>query len=172
MWSGWKCEMTMVSIAAGSMPATARLSIMTPAVSATWPAVPQSIRTSFDPVLTSSTVNEIGRTLGGRNAAASALLTSARLELRTKLVVDLHRPEPVVQRGELEIAELVAIDARALRGRLRRGGEHGSASHRGSRRAGQQVTSGQFGHFTSPFGVKTAWQAPMLGQIVSRSTPG
>ena len=33
----------------------------------------------------SSTVNETGRMFGGRNAAASALLTSARLELRMKL---------------------------------------------------------------------------------------
>ena len=58
---------------------------MMPAVSATWPPVPVSIRTSFEPVLTSSTVNGIGRMFGGRNASASALFTSARLALRTNL---------------------------------------------------------------------------------------
>ncbi len=85
MWSGWKCEITTVSIAAGSIPAAARLAIMKPAVSATWPAVPASIRMSFEPVLTSSTVNDTGRMFGGRNAAASALLTSAPSALRTNL---------------------------------------------------------------------------------------
>ena len=84
----------MVSIAAGAMPAAARLAIMYPAVSATWPAVPASIRTSFDPVLTSSTVNETGRMFGGRNAAASALLTAALSALRTKSssIFSDHRP--------------------------------------------------------------------------------
>ena len=55
---------------------------MKPAVSVICPAVPVSIRMSFEPVLTISAVKVIGSTLGGRNAAASALLTAAPLALR------------------------------------------------------------------------------------------
>ena len=76
--------MTMVSTALGSMPATARLASMTPAVSAICPPVPASIITSFDPVLTSSTVNDTGRMFGGRKDAASARFTAAASALRTK----------------------------------------------------------------------------------------
>ena len=52
-------------------------------MSAIWPAVPVSISTSFAPVFTSNAVNEMGKIFGGRNAAASASLTSALLALRT-----------------------------------------------------------------------------------------
>ncbi len=58
---------------------------MKPALSAIWPAVPVSISTSLAPVFTSSAVNDIGSTLGGRNAAASAWFTAAPLALRTNL---------------------------------------------------------------------------------------
>ena len=94
MWSGWKCEIRTVSIAAGAIPAAARLLIMKPAVSAIWPAVPASIRMSFDPVLTSSTVNDTGRMFGGRNAAASAPLTAEPEALRTNSssIFSDHRP--------------------------------------------------------------------------------
>ena len=48
-------------MSAGATPATLRLSSMTPALSAIWPAVPVSISTSFAPVLTSSAVKLIGK---------------------------------------------------------------------------------------------------------------
>ena len=85
IWSGWKCEIRMVSIASGVTPAASRLSFMMPAVSVICPAVPVSISTNFVPVLTSSAVNEIGNTFGGRKAAASAWFTCAPLALRTNL---------------------------------------------------------------------------------------
>ena len=77
--------MTMVSMALGATPAALRLSSMTPAVSAICPAVPVSIKTSLDPVLTSSAVKVTGSTRGGRKAAANAALTSAPLALRMNL---------------------------------------------------------------------------------------
>ena len=58
---------------------------MKPALSVICPAVPVSISTSLAPVFTSSAVNEIGSTLGGRKAAASASFTAAPLALRTNL---------------------------------------------------------------------------------------
>jgi hypothetical protein len=94
MWSGWKCEIRMVSIMPGSIPAAAMFANMEPAVSATWPAVPVSIMTSFDPVLTSSTVNEIGRMFGGRKAAASARLTAllSALRMNSSSILTRHTP--------------------------------------------------------------------------------
>ena len=75
--------MTMMSMSAGLTPAAARLAFMKPAVSVICPAVPVSISTSFEPVLTSSAVKEIGSTPGGRKAAASASFTALPLALRT-----------------------------------------------------------------------------------------
>jgi hypothetical protein len=47
-----------------------------------------------------------------------------------ELLVDLDGPQPVVQRGELVIAELAAIDARSLCGGLGGCGERGGAGQR------------------------------------------
>ena len=75
MWSGWKCEIAMVSIASGFTPAAASAPGMWPVVGPSWPPVPVSIRMSLEPVLTSSAVNEVGTMPGCRNESLSALLT-------------------------------------------------------------------------------------------------
>jgi hypothetical protein len=88
MWSGWKCEMTMVSIDFGSMPAAARLAAKVPdcgAIDPNWPPVPVSSAISFDPVFTTSAVNGIGSLSVGRKASLSAFWTSAKAALRTNL---------------------------------------------------------------------------------------
>ena len=76
--------MTMVSIAAGAMPAASKAAGRAPALSVVCPPVPVSISTSFLPVLTRSAVNEIGSTRGGMKAAASASSTAAASALRMK----------------------------------------------------------------------------------------
>ena len=94
MWSGWKWEIKIVSIDLGSTPAVAKLSERRPAVGASWPAVPVSIRISFVPVLTKSGVNEVGTIPGWRNESVSALSTKAVLALRTNLSSILRNQVP------------------------------------------------------------------------------
>jgi predicted lipid-binding transport protein (Tim44 family) len=84
---GWKCEMTMRSIAFGSIPAARRSARNTPADGAIWPPVPVSIRTSFAPVLTISVVKGVASLSAGMNASASALSTSANGTLPMNLSV-------------------------------------------------------------------------------------
>ena len=152
MWSGWKCEMRMVSISLRLTPAAARLAFMKPALSVIWPAVPVSISTSLAPVFTSSAVKEIGSTPGGRKAAASASFDRRAAGIADELVVDRQIPDAVVKRSELVVAELVAIDAGALRAGHGRGG---ARAHRqrggacGEHGAGQERTAGKSGHGVS-----------------------
>jgi hypothetical protein len=94
MWSGWKCEIRMVSICAGCTPAAASASNMWPVVGPSWPAVPVSIRISFEPVFTSSAVNEVGTMPGCRNESVSALSTSVALAFFTNLSSILRNQVP------------------------------------------------------------------------------
>ena len=124
---------------------------MCPVVGPSWPPVPVSIRTSFEPVLTSSAVNEVGTMPGGRNASLSALFTSAGPALRTNVVVDLAEPGAVVDGGDLEAAELLAVDARALHAGGRRRGYRGRGCQR-SRcgRAGEPMAAADVLHAILP----------------------
>ena len=124
MWSGWKCEISDgKSIASGLTPAAASAPGMWPVVGPSWPPVPASISTSFDPVFTSVAVNEVGTMPGCRNESAQRLVDLVGAGVAHELVVDLAEPGAVVERGHLVAADLLAIDAGALHaggGRRRR----------------------------------------------------
>ena len=67
---------------------------MWPVVGPSWPPVPVSSKTSFEPVLTSIAVNEVGTMPGCRKASLSALFTSAGPALRTNLSSILRNQVP------------------------------------------------------------------------------
>ena len=137
----------MVSIVSGATPAAARLAFMKPALSVICPAVPVSIRTSFLPVLTISAVKVIGSTFGGRNAAASASLTGRAAGVANEMLVDRQKPDAVIERGELVVAELVAISAGPLRlaaaAPWRVAGVRDRCAGRGQQRPAQERTAGK-----------------------------
>ena len=83
-----------------------------------------------------------------------------------ELVVDLERPQAVIERGELSIAELVAIDAGTLREGLGRGAERLAACQCGGRGASQQSASADCGHDILPGSASNLHAKSMLGQIV------
>ena len=61
MWSGWKCEIRMVLILAGSMPAAFILSGRLTAVGCHWPTPePESTMISLSPIFSTMTVSGIG----------------------------------------------------------------------------------------------------------------
>ena len=89
MWSPWKCEITTMSTAFGSIPAAAMLV-------ANWPTaplldanaagpLPVSSTTSLPPVLMTSGANWMLTLSFGMKAFSSAALTSSFFALRTKL---------------------------------------------------------------------------------------
>ena len=84
----------MVSIASGLTPAAASAPGMWPVVGPSWPPVPVSSRMSFEPVLTSSAVNEVGTMPGCRNESLSALLTWSGPALRTNFSSILRNQVP------------------------------------------------------------------------------
>ena len=87
----------------------------TPAVSAIWPAVPVSISTSFAPVFTSNAVNEMGKILRRQKCSGERVVDLGAARIADEFLVDRHKPDAVIKRGELIAAEIVAIDAGALR---------------------------------------------------------
>ena len=152
MWSGWKCEMTMRSTAFGSMPAAARLSPSTPADGAIWPPVPVSTSTSLLPVLTTKVVNGVASLSAGMNAAASALAPLRGTAHCGRTFGDRPVPDAVIERGQLEGADPVAVNAGRLLagGRLRGSGQIGAPGKGGgSSRAGKEVAARQFRHGVS-----------------------
>ena len=136
MWSGWKCEMAMTSTALGSMPAAARLSPSEPAVGAICPPVPVSSSTSLRPVLTTSVVNGVASLSAGMKASASAWRTSAKRRVADELVVDRAIPHAVIERGQFERADLVAVEAGRLLAGLGRRGDRRTRERRQRRQRG------------------------------------
>ena len=117
MWSAWKCEIRIVSMLFGSIPAAARLASHVPdcgAMRVNCPPVPVSIRTSFLPVLTTSVVNGVGSLSVGWKEFASAFCTSANGALRTNFSSIVAKPRAVVDRGHFKVADLVAIEGGGL----------------------------------------------------------
>ena len=134
MWSPWKCEITIRSIAFGSTPAAARPAGSCPVVGARLEALPASSSTSFDPVFTSTGLNWFQYLSVGRYAACSAALMSSSGLLRTIAgwTVNLHRA--VGDHGDFQVPDLGAVVARRLLAGRRRGGERDVAGRAPLRR--------------------------------------
>ena len=99
-----------------------------------------SIITSFEPVLTTSGVNGVGTVSGGMKALAIAFSTSGPCRIADEVVVDLAHPDAVMDRGQLERTDLVAVE----RGRLLAGDGRGGLRRYGKRRGrGGERRTGQ-----------------------------
>ena len=71
--------------------------------------MPVSMRMSFEPVLTASVVNGIGSVSAAEEVVRQRLLHLRPGSVADELVVDLAVPHPVVERGQLVAADLVAV---------------------------------------------------------------
>ena len=124
MWSGWKCEIRIVSMLFGLIPAAARFAPNVPdcgAMCAYCPPVPVSIRTSFLPVLTTSGVNGVGTCPAGWKESGQCLLHVGERCVAHKFFVDVAIPRAVVDGSDFKAADLVAVEGGDLFADWRRG---------------------------------------------------
>ena len=77
MWSGWKWEISIVPIFAGSMPAAFIFAGILPAVGFHWPPEPESTITYLPPMLRTTTVSGMETNSGVRAALTSASFVSS-----------------------------------------------------------------------------------------------